>query len=395
MTFPLLSQDRQQEFELRLAKVRMAMEQMELDAILVASTVNIFYLTGGVCRGYFYLPKDADPIFFITPPAISESPMAVAIRKPELIGTVLAERGYDSPKHIGIELDDLIYSEAMRLKKIWPDSELRNASEALRAARLIKTDHEIKMMAEDGVKHCAVYSRIDKCYKEDMTDLEFQIEIERVLRREGCLGYLRVAGSRMEINMGSVIAGDNADAPSPYDFSMGGAGVDPSLPVGASGMILRRGMSVMVDMNGGFNGYQTDMTRCWSIGEISEKALRAHESSRRILRDLEEFSRPGVEIGEMYRRAHRIAEEDGFADYFMGHRHKVGFIGHGVGIELNEAPVIMERNKNLLQEGMTIALEPKFVIPGVGAVGVENTYVVESDGLRNLTPFREEMGELH
>ncbi|MDE6393345.1 MAG: aminopeptidase P family protein, partial [Muribaculaceae bacterium] len=247
---------------------------------------------------------------------------------------------------------------------------------------------------DDGLRHCAVYSRIDSCYREGMTDLEFQIEIEHVLRMEGCLGFLRVAGSRMEINMGSLLAGPNADVPSPYDFSMGGAGVDPSLPVGASGIIMKPGMSVMVDMNGGFNGYQTDMTRCWTVGEVGEKALRAHECSRAILRDLESFARPGVEAGELYRRAARIAEEAGLSSCFMGHAHKVAFIGHGVGIELNEAPVLMGRDRTLLEENMTLAIEPKFVIPEVGALGVENTYVVTDGGLENLTPFNENLAAL-
>lgn len=394
MNFPLLAPDAEHEFDKRIAKVRLAMEARNIDAMLIASSVNLFYLTGGVCRGYFYIPLNAAPVFFIIPPGDSDWHDAVKIRKPEQIPAHLAERGYKMPASVGFEFDELLYSEAVRLMKVMPESKPLNGSDAMREARLTKTDFEIEMMRRDGLKHCAVYSRIAKCYKEDMTDLEFQIEIERVLRQEGCLGFLRVAGSRMEINMGSVIAGPNADVPTPYDFAMGGAGVDPSLPVGASGIIMRRGMSVMVDMNGGFNGYQTDMTRCWSIGELPEVAMRAHECSRRILRDLESFARPGVEIGEMFRRARAHAEEAGLQEYFLGHAHKVAFIGHGVGIQLNEMPVVMERNKSVLQENTTLALEPKFVIPEVGALGVENTYVVRGDGLENLTPFREELDSL-
>lgn len=394
MTFPLLSKELQSEFELRISKVRMAMQEQHIDALLIASTVNIYYLTGGVCRGYFYLPLDSDPIFFITPPAQINNPIAVSIRKPELIAGILLQRGYVVPSRVGLEFDDLYYSEIERYKKIFPEAEFKDAGKAMRAARLTKTERELEKMREDGLRQCAVYARVNKCYREDMTDLEFQAEIEHVLRLEGNLGYLRVAGSRMEINMGSVLAGPNAAAPSPYDFALGGAGVDPSLPVGASGVILRPGMSVMVDMNGGFNGYQTDMTRCWSVGDISEKALKAHECSREILRDLESFAVPGVEISEMWHRAKRIVDAYGLSKYFMGSKHQASFLGHGVGIELNEAPVIMERNHALLQENMTIALEPKFVIEGVGAVGVENTYVVKPEGLVNLTPFREEIQEL-
>lgn len=394
MNFPLLNEELNDEYELRLSKVRLAMEEAGVDAVLIGSSVNIYYLTGGVCRGYFYLPIDREPLFFMIPPARASKPMEREIHKPEQIAAILAQEGFELPGRLGLEFDDLYYSEVERLKKIFPGAEACNGTKVMRAARLTKTAYEIGKMREDGMKQCAVYSRIDRCYQEDMTDLEFQTEIERVLRKEGCLGFLRAAGPRMEINMGSVISGPNADVATPYDFAMGGAGVDPSLPVGASGMIMKPGMAVMVDMNGGFNGYQTDMTRCWTIGDVPEKAVRAHECSRAILRDLESFARPGVEIGELYRRAVRIAEESGLAANFMGHSHKVAFIGHGVGIELNEQPVVMERNKNLLSENMTIALEPKFVIPEVGALGVENTYVVRADGLENLTPFNENLSKL-
>ena len=125
-----------------------------------------------------------------------------------------------------------------------------------------------------------------------------------------------------------------------------------------------------------------------------QKAVDAHECSRAILRDLEKYAVPGREISELYNRARRLADDAGLRDFYMGHRHKVSFIGHGVGIELNEAPVIMERNKSLLKENMTIAIEPKFVIPEVGAVGIENTYIVTPSGLENITPLREDLQEL-
>lgn len=394
MTFPLLNTDNASEFELRVGKVKESMRRHKADALLVASTVNLFYLTGGVCRGYFYIPLEGEPIFFMIPPAKATRQYEINIRKPEQIKEELINLGYLMPRKLGLEFDDLYFNDVERLRKVFAESEILNSSIILRETRQIKTPFEITKMREDGMKHCSVYSRIATCYREGMTDLEFQIEIERILRREGCLGYLRAAGSSMELNMGSVIAGDNALQPSPYDFTMGGSGVDPSLPVGASGVIIKPGMTVMVDMNGDFNGYQTDMTRCWRIGEVPENALKAHECSRMILRELEKTALPGVEIGQLYRTAIKIAEDNGYQEYFMGYRHKVKFIGHGVGIELNEMPVIMERNKSLLEENMTLAIEPKFVIPGVGAVGVENTYVVTDKGLFNLTPYDENLNIL-
>ena len=391
MEFPLLNKDMLAEHALRIDKVRTAMQRHDIDAVLAASTVNIFYLTGGVCRGYYYIPADKEPLFFMLPPATPGRESEISVRKPEQIAEQLSERGYTLPHRLGLEFDDIYYSEVERLKKAFPHSATANGSTVMREARMTKTDYEILKMREDGIKQSAAYSKVSGLYREGMTDIELQIELERVLRKEGCLGYLRVAGSAMELNLGSLLAGDNADAPSPYDFSMGGAGADPSLPVGASGLTMLPGMAVMVDMNGGFNGYQTDMTRCWCIERIEDIAQKANDCSREILRDLEEFGQPGAEIGEMYRRASAIADRHGLANHFMGHRHKVKFIGHGVGIELNEGPVIMERNKSLLKAGMTLAIEPKFVFPHIGALGVENTYVVTDSGLESLTPYPEDL----
>jgi Xaa-Pro aminopeptidase len=394
MKLPLLSSDLNQEFKLHVAKVREKMLAAGADAIILSSSANLFYLTGGVFRGYVYIPAVAEPAIFIIPPGKPAGDRQITIRKPEQIPATFAELEIPMPEKLAVETDDLSWQEVERVRKVFADAEMVNGTAIMRAASITKTDYELEKMREDGRRHTAVYAQVKHCYAEDMTDLEFQIEIEHILRKEGCLGFLRTAGSRMEINLGSVLAGDNADAPSPYDFSMGGAGYHSSLPVGACGMIMKPGMAVMVDMNGGFNGYQTDLTRCWSVGDVSELAQRAHQCSIDIMRDLESFGVPGAEIGEMYRRAVAIAEKTGLKDYFMGHKHKVAFIGHGVGIELNEQPVIMERNKQQLEEGMTLAIEPKFVIPGVGAVGIENTYVVRPNGLENLTPYEESIQQL-
>ncbi len=365
------------------------------DAILICSNANLFYTSGRFFRGYTYIPAEGEAIYFlIRPNTFEESENVRYIRKPEVIYEKLKELDRPLPAVLGLEEDELSYSDIERLKKAFPGSQTQSCSPLMRRGRMVKTPYEISEMRKDGIHQAEVYRRIPGLYRRDMTDLELQIEIERELRLEGCLGYIRTAGNLMEINMGSVINGENADSPSPYDFSMGGAGVDPSLPVGADGSIMHPGTTVMVDMNGSFNGYQTDMTRVWSIGEIPPVALKAHECSRRILRTLEKMTRPGVEICELYNRALAIVEDEGLSPYFMGHRQQAGFIGHGVGIELNEQPPITGRNKMKVLEDMTLAIEPKFVIPGVGAVGVENTYVVREKGLECITNFPEEIENL-
>lgn len=371
------------------------MEHLDMDALLVATSANLFYTTTRVFKGYVYIPRVGDPIWFIIKPDIYEPESGLEkIRKPESIPAKLLELGLPLPSSVGYEFEGLSYSDVERLKAVFPEAEAKNGSIPLRLARMVKTPRELKKMKEDGVHQAEAYRRITGCYKENMTDLEFQIEIERILRLEGCLGYVRTNGNLMDINLGSVIAGDNADNPSPFDYTMGGSGVDSSLPEGANGTTLKPGETVMVDMNGSFNGYQTDMTRVWALGEIPELARKAHECSINILRACEKIGIPGLPVADLYRKAMEIVEGEKLKDYFMGHRQQASFIGHGVGIELNEMPVVTARSKDHLAENMTIALEPKFVIPGVGAVGVENTYIVTAEGLKSITVFPEEIQEL-
>lgn len=383
------------EIKQRVENLQARMRREGMDAVLATSNVNIFYVTGRFFRGYVYIPATGEPIYFVVRPQIyAGGDNIINVRKPEQIPEKLAEAGWALPGRIGMEDDTLTLSEYRRLEKLFPDSEKANASPLFRESRMVKTPYEISLMREDGEHQVRVYAKISDLYKPGMTDVELQIAIEGELRKEGCLGFARVAGNLMDINLGSLLVGENADNPSPYEFSMGGEGVDTSLPGGANGTIIKKGETVMVDMNGAFNAYQTDMTRVWSLGDLPEKALKAHKCSIEILRSLEELGRPGIPVSDLYKKAEEIAHQWDLGEYFMGHRQKAGFIGHGVGIELNEQPAITARNKTLLKENMTLALEPKFVLPGVGATGVENTYVVTNEGLVNITVFKEQIIEL-
>lgn len=386
------SENFKEEISIRIEKIKREMTEMGCASLLVGSNANIYYCSGKFFRGYIYISLTENPLWFIIKPHIFDSDNnVICIRKPEDIPAILRNLNYKGIENIGLEENDLTYSDIIRLKALFPESKLLNCSPILKNARKIKTAWEINEMKEDGKHQSKVYREIKDCFQPGMTDLQLQIEIERKLRLEGSLGVSRVSGNLMEINLGSVISGENADNPGPYEFTMGGSGVHPSLPVGADNTTILEGKTVMIDMNGVFNGYQTDMTRVWSLGEISDLAKKAHQCSIHILRNLENSCLPGTPVKYLYEVAFSIAEEEGLKDYFMGHKSQVGFIGHGVGIELNELPVLTAKSKDIIQAGMTIAIEPKFVIPNVGAVGIENTYVVTETGLVNITVFPEEI----
>lgn len=382
----LLSADEQ---ALRLTHLKKLMAQDGTDAMLLNINANLYYLTGRVYSGYIYIHRDVDaPTYFVKRPVDLEGDGVIAIHKPENILEELQRHSLPMPKRLALEQDTLPYNAVLRLCRALGVStdDIANADALLRHARAVKTPGEIQMIASSGSCHEHVYRMIPRLYRDNMTDIELQVEIERVSRLEGCLGQFRINGNDMELYMGNVLAGDNADAPSPYDFAMGGAGADPSLPVGANGTIIRTGMTVMVDVNGNYTGYMTDMTRTFVLGDIPEEAQRAHQLSIDICNTLAQMGRVGTAASDMYEKALDMARQAGLEHYFMGHRQHAGFVGHGVGIEINELPVIAPRSRDILEAGNVIAIEPKFVIPGVGAVGIENTYVVREDApMRCLT----------
>lgn len=376
------------EYQFRLSRVREQMKAASMPALLLADNANIYYLTGRVYTGYIYVPMEGLPIFFVRRPVEMEGDGVVYIRKPE---EMTASIGMSSPEAIGLELDVLPYSTVTRLAAVFPGSELRNASPVMHAVRAVKPKLAQKMMRESGAKQTYVYSQIPGLFQEGMSDYDLQIRIEYLSRREGCLGQFRISGDSMELYMGNILAGANADAPSPYDFAMGGAGMDPSLPVGADGTLITPGTTVMVDVNGNYNGYMTDMTRVFALGTLEPLALKAHECSITIHRELSVMMRPGITAKSLWEKAEEIVAANELKPYYMGHRQHAGFIGHGVGIEINELPVIAPRSRDVIQEGNVIALEPKFVIPKVGAVGIENTYIVHTDSAECITNAPEEI----
>ena len=359
------------------------------DACLVASTVNIYYLTGVVFNGFVYMPSSGDPVYFYRRPEDLQHPFAIPIRKAEDIPGLLSKNNLEMPKRILLEADQMTYSEYVRLQAVFPNSETGNATPLLRKQRMIKTPWEIEQLRYSGKVHAEVYSKVKSCYRPGMTELELQSNVEREMRLAGSLGLFRSFGSNMDIYMGSMLSGNNAEAPSPFDFALGGAGMHPSLPIGSDGAKLKDGTSLMVDMAGNYTAYISDMTRVFSIGKLTDEAYQAHQVSIDMHNWLIENAKPGTSCADIYNHTLQMADEAGLSGCFMGTKQQAKFVGHGVGVEINELPVFMSRSKDLLQAGMTFAFEPKFVITGVGAVGIENTYVVTEAGIEKITNFEE------
>lgn len=379
---------------MRRDKIRVLMAQQNIDAALITCNVNLIYTYGCVVSGYLYLPLHSPALLFIKRPNNITGEHVFPIRKPEQIIDLLKEKGLPLPQKLMLEGDEISYTEYNRLAAIFPEAEVVNGTPLIRQARSVKTPVEVELFRRSGLLHAKAYEQIPTVYRPGMTDIEFSIEIERLMRLQGNLGIFRVFGQSMEIFMGSVLTGDNAAVPSPYDFALGGEGLDPALPGGANKTPLREGQSVMVDLGGNFNGYMGDMSRVFSVGKLSDEAYTAHRVCLEIQEEVSLMAQPGAVCEDLYNKAIEIVTKAGFADKFMGIGQQAKFIGHGIGLEINEAPVLAPRIRQELEPGMVFALEPKIIIPGVGPVGIENSWVVTQEGVEKLTLCEEEIVEL-
>ena len=382
------------ELELKWRRIQQAMRQEEADGCLLTMNMNLYYVSGQVFNGYFYLPAEGRPYWFVKRLTIPETNQVHVIRKPEQIPDFFRDLNLAMPRKLLLEAGELSYNEYIRLQHVFRAEATGNASALIRHIRMIKTPWEIEQMRISARKHEAVYREIPACYRPGMRDIELQIEIEKRMRVHGSLGYFRAFGSNMDIFMGSLLAGENAGEPSPFDFALGGAGMHASGPLGANGTLLREGTTVMADMSGNYTAYQTDMTRVFSIGKLPDRAYRVHRVALEIQARMERTAKPGVPCAELYRDALAMAGQEGLEDCFMGTRFQAKFVGHGVGLEINELPVLTTRSKDILQPGMTFAFEPKFVLAGIGAVGIENTFLVTDSGVEKMTLLDENITEL-
>ena len=383
-----------QELSLRWQKIQAKLKEEQADACLISTNVNLLYSLGGVINGYVYLPQEGDAIVFIRRPEGIDDKRFIYIRKPEQIVEELQARGIDLPKTLVVEGGEISHEEWLRYEKIFRNPKMINGTTLLRKVRSVKTDYELSQLRESARLQALTYAEIPSLYRPGMTEHELTAEIERNARLHGNLGIFRIFGQSMEAFMGTLLAGDNAAEPSPYDFALGGAGMHTSLPIGHRNSPFVEGTSVIIDIAGNYTGYISDLTRTFSIGKLPQKAYDAHQVSLEIQHRLAEMGKPGVACEDLYLEALRIVDHYGLSQHFMGTKQQAKFVGHGVGLVINELPVICNKVKDPLEENMTIALEPKFVFEGIGAVGTENTFIVGKNGMEKITIVAEEIIEL-
>jgi len=387
----------QAELELRIKNLKHHLSRSSLDAALIAQRVDLLYFSGTFQQACLYIPADGDPILMAnrnTQRAMAESNLETIVHldSPRYIPDILKSRGYDMPKNLGLELDVLPTNMFLNYQQIFNGAEISDISYPIRLLRAVKSPYEIGIMRRAAELSDQVAGQVPNILREGLTELELAGLIEAQARRLGHQGAIRMRLWGSEMFYGHLLSGPTGAVPSYLSSPTGGTGASPAIAQGPSFKTIRRHEPVMVDYIFAYNGYLSDHTRIYSLGTLPQELLDAHAAMLQVQEAVKKIARPGVASGEIYDQALAKTRELGYEDHFMGAGgERVRFVGHGIGLEVDEFPFLAAGQKFKLQAGMTIALEPKLIFPGQGVVGIENTHVVTADGLEQFGKYPEEI----
>jgi Xaa-Pro aminopeptidase len=373
----------------RIDGLKGLMAKEGIDFGVVFENVDKYYFTGTIQKSLLVIPVAGDPLFFVEKSverAAMESPLdIIPIKSDKEIHQILHDRGLLDGT-AGLELDVLPVSTFERLKRVVGFDRYADLAPLMRELRMIKSPFELTQIRKSGRMASHVFEAAKHVVREGVRELDIEAALVAEGRRLGHQGVLRMRGINREMNDMTVQSGFTGAIISYADVPIAGAGLTPAVPLGPTLKRVERGIPVTIDYGGGYNGYVTDETRVFVVGELKERFIKPYECALEIMEDAMAHVREGVDTTDVFARAYRIVEKAGLQDYFMGHGDgQVSFIGHGIGLEINELPVITARYKRVLREGMVFAFEPKFVFPGEGAVGIEVDFIVREEGVERVT----------
>jgi len=377
----------------RIDKLRKGMAKKGIDLAIILQNVDIFYFTGTLQRGVLAVSAEHGPAFFVEKSLFRagiETPLdIIPIKRDKEVKDILIEEGM-FPGHCAMELDVVPVAIFERWKLLLGLDKVGDLSAIIRDCRLTKSEFEIAQFRKSGQIVERVFEKGKSIIKEGVREIDIDAELLAEGRKWGHQGFLRMRGLNQEMMSVYVTHGYSTTITSGADVPISGIGLTHAIGQGASVNIVKAGIPVIVDYGGGYNGYITDETRAYATGPLKELFHKPYDVARAIVEDTMSFAKEGTDATQIFARAFDRVKAAGLEENFMGHGEgQVAFIGHGLGLEINELPVITPRHAMILQEGMVFAFEPKFIFPGEGAIGIEADFVVRKDGLERLTatPF--------
>lgn len=380
-----------QELETRIKKLCTAISEKrpEWDTAIIISRVNQYYFTGTMQDGLLVIKKGGTTKYFVRRSyerAKHESPLH-AIYPMESYKDIAQVMGKDFGNTL-IETEVVTVNILEKLKKHFNIKRMFPLENIIFGVLAIKSPYELSMMIETGKQHSILLDEVvPSILKEGMSELDFTAELYEKMLKMGHHGVSRFYRYQTEMIAGQIGFGENSLYPTNFDGPGGMKGMCPAVPIlGSRERLLKKGDLVFVDIGFGLYGYHTDRTQVYMFGaKPSDEVVKVHRKCIEIEKRTAELLRPSNIPTEIYNRILDDLEPDFFTNFMGFGKRSVKFLGHGIGLHIDEYPVIAKGFNIPLQENMVIALEPKKGVAEVGMVGVEDTYIVTPDGGQCIT----------
>ena len=374
------------ENETRIERLRARLRQAGIDGALFAYPIDVYYFAGTRQNSLLWVPAEGEPMLLARKShARAAGECVISDVRPMPSSKEIAALFTGARRKVGLTFDVLPVQLYNFYAGLFPGREFVDISAVNRELRSVKSAWELEQVRASGRMLGEAFSSIPSFLAPGMREQDLAAELEYRLKKAGSEGRFRMRAFHQEI-VGLAVSGENAALPGCFDGPVTGKGLSNAAPYGPSVDPIRENVPVIVDYAGVFHGYHVDMTRIFVIGALGPELKRAFDLSLEIQAWLVENMKPGSVSEELYAGAARIAGTAGLGDHFMGYPgEQAKFVGHGVGLELDELPVLAPKFKFPLQAGQTIAIEPKFSFPGEGVVGIENTYTITEAAPEKLT----------
>lgn len=385
----------------RQAYLQETLAAAKIDLALIRQAADLFYYAGVIVDGFLALAPLADPVLFVRRPRHrlqeEELPFAVAYyRDLREIPQLLSQLSLGLGGTLGVELDVMPAALFQRLQgQLFPRHRIVDLSPFIRQQRMIKSDFELEQIRRAARLLDEVLSKAATLLREGMTELELAAALEYELRLGGHQGLVRTRTWNLEMFFGHVLSGVSGLHPAYVDTPSGGPGFSHGFPQGAGRKQLTRNEPVSIDLAACINGYIADCTRLYVLGHLPAPAMDVLALVEHLFQLFSREAKPGVSPAVLYEQLLEEVRHAGWQEYFMGWgQDRVNFIGHGVGLELDELPVIAPRFTQPLHRNVVIAFEPKFFLPELGMLGFEDTGVITPAGVEWLTRSPRQLLEL-
>jgi Xaa-Pro aminopeptidase len=375
----------------RVATFQAMLGESGVALALLRQPADLFYYTGTIVEGFLAVSAAGPVRLLVRRPkdrlAVGQTPWPVLFYRslPELPG-LLADLDRQGAA-LGLELDVMPAALYLHLQaKLFPRARITDVAPLIRRQRMRKSPFELTQIRAAAAMLDQVHAEVPELLVPGRSELELSALLEYRLRSLGHQGLVRFRRWDLEVFYGHVLSGTSSLAAAYTDTPSGGLGFSPAFPQGPSHKALAANEPISVDLAACVGGYIADMTRLYAIGGLPMEAWRVFAVVEELYHLFATETRAGVLPGDLYQKLWDVVQKRGLADCFMGAGNdRVTFLAHGVGLELDELPLLTARSPYALEADMVLAFEPKFFLPGIGMVGQEDTCRITAAGVEWLT----------